>query len=194
MFEDRVLVVDIEDGRARAAQSCGHNVEFAVPGVVHARARTCHSLLAPAPNLSAALQSLAERHVGAILEALDYVGVLAVEFFEKDSRLYANEMAPRVHNSGHWTIEGARTSQFENHLRAILGRPLGATGAVDCSAMVNLIGTMPDPAIVLAIPDAPFHDYGKSPRPGRKLGHVTLRAEDAASLQARLARLREIVP
>jgi len=150
--------------------------------------------MAPAPKLSAALQSLAERHVGAILESLEYVGVLAVEFFEREGRLYANEMAPRVHNSGHWTIEGARTSQFENHLRAILGRPLGATDAFGCSAMVNLIGTMPDPAAVLAIPDAHFHDYGKSPRPGRKLGHVTLRAEDAATLQARLARLREFVP
>lgn len=138
--------------------------------------------LAPAPDLTEALQAEAEGYARAVLEALDYVGVLAIEFFQVEGRLLANEMAPRVHNSGHWTIEGAETSQFENHLRAILGLPLGSTALVGCSAMINLIGTTPDPASILAIPGAHLHLYGKSPRPGRKLGHITLRAPDATAL------------
>ena len=109
-----------------------------------------------------------------MLDALDYVGVLAIELFQDGDRLLANEMAPRVHNSGHWTIEGAETSQFENHLRAVPGLPLGVDGRAGTSAMVNLIGTLPDAAAVLAIPGAHLHLYGKAPRPGRKLGHVTL--------------------
>ena len=94
-----------------------------------------------------------------------------------------------MHNSGHWTIEGAVTSQFENHLRAILGWPLGATEAIGVSAMVNCIGALPDPAAVLEVPGAHLHDYAKSPRPGRKVGHVTVTARDAAELDRRLARL-----
>jgi len=95
-------------------------------------------------------------------------------------------MAPRVHNSGHWTIEGAETSQFENHMRAVCGLPLGSPDAIGVSAMVNLIGEMPDRAAVLAIPGAHLHDYGKGPRPGRKLGHITVRALDEATLEARM--------
>ncbi len=105
---------------------------------------------------------------------LDHVGVLALELFEVDGALVANELAPRVHNSGHWTIEGAVTSQFEQHLRAILGLPLGRTSLIGPSAMVNLIGGEPDPAAVLAIPGAHLHRYGKAARPGRKIGHVTV--------------------
>src|SRR5262249_6768599 len=137
--------------------------------------------LAPAPGLTAELQSEAEELGRRVLEALGYIGVLAVEFFQVagrrgrgtresgSARLLANEMAPRVHNSGHWTIEGAETSQFENHLRAVLGLPLGSTACAGHSAMVNLIGTLPDRATVLAIPGLHLHLYGKSPRPGRKL-------------------------
>ena len=120
------------------------------------------------------LQPEAERIAALLLDELGYVGVLAVELFEVEERLLANELAPRVHNSGHWTIEGAETSQFENHLRAILGLPLGSTAARGEAAMVNLIGTMPAAADVLAIAGARLHDYGKEPRPGRKLGHVTI--------------------
>lgn len=109
-----------------------------------------------------------------LLDALDYVGVLAVEFFQHRGELLANEFAPRVHNSGHWTIEGAETSQFENHLRAILGLPLGSTRPRGDYAMVNLIGTVPEPARVLAIPGTHLHHYGKTPRPGRKVGHITV--------------------
>jgi 5-(carboxyamino)imidazole ribonucleotide synthase len=135
--------------------------------------------LAPAPGLAAGLQQEAERLVHAILEELAYVGVLAVEFFEVNGRLVANEMAPRVHNSGHWTIEGAETSQFENHLRAVLGWPLGSTALLGPCAMLNLIGTLPPTVAVLAVPGAHLHLYGKTPRPGRKLGHITLRGNGA---------------
>ncbi len=110
-----------------------------------------------------------------LLDELGYAGVLALELFETDDgRLLANEVAPRVHNSGHWTIEGAATSQFENHLRAILGLPLGATDTMQPAAMVNLIGELPPLPRLVGITGAHVHLYGKSPRPGRKLGHVTL--------------------
>ncbi len=150
--------------------------------------------LAPAPSLTRELQAQAQDYAARVLEALDYVGVLAIEFFERAGQLYANEMAPRVHNSGHWTIEGAETSQFENHLRAVLGLPLGSTVARGHSAMLNLIGVTPDPAAILAVPQAHLHLYGKSARPGRKLGHVTLRAESASALENGLAQLRPLIP
>jgi 5-(carboxyamino)imidazole ribonucleotide synthase len=149
--------------------------------------------LAPAPALTDALQQQAGEAIRRVLEHLDYVGVLAIEFFQKGEALIANEMAPRVHNSGHWTIEGARTSQFENHLRAVAGWPLGATEAVGYSAMVNLIGTLPEPARVLAVPGAHLHLYGKKPRPGRKLGHVTLWAGTPEEVQRRLEQLRGVL-
>jgi 5-(carboxyamino)imidazole ribonucleotide synthase len=149
--------------------------------------------LAPAPNLTPGLQQGAESYATRVLNALDYVGVLAIELFQVEGRLMANEMAPRVHNSGHWTIEGAETSQFANHLRAISGLPLGSTAPVGRSAMLNLIGTLPDPTRVLAIEGAHLHLYGKEPRPGRKLGHVTLRADDSSVLGQRLAQLQGLV-
>ncbi|HLZ52284.1 MAG TPA: 5-(carboxyamino)imidazole ribonucleotide synthase [Candidatus Acidoferrum sp.] len=145
--------------------------------------------LAPAPSVSPQIQRAAEEAARMVLESLNYVGVLAIEFFEHDGELLANEMAPRVHNSGHWTIEGAVTSQFENHLRAINGFPLGSTTAIGSSAMINLIGEVPQPAKVLAIPSAHLHLYGKEPREGRKLGHVTLRAPSFDQLTSRFASL-----
>jgi 5-(carboxyamino)imidazole ribonucleotide synthase len=145
--------------------------------------------LAPAPRLAPAIQRTAEDAARRAMEAMHYVGVLAIEFFEKDGKLLANEMAPRVHNSGHWTIEGAVTSQFENHLRAVKEWPLGATSAIGSSAMLNLIGEVPEPADVLSIRDAHLHLYGKAPRVGRKLGHVTLRAGSSEQLASRLAEL-----
>lgn len=129
---------------------------------------------APAPNVSGGLQEQAAQLTRRLLDALDYVGVLAIEFFEKDGQLFANEFAPRVHNSGHWSIEGSVTSQFENHLRAVVGWPLGSTAQRQPCAMLNLIGELPDLEPLLALPDVHLHLYGKSPRPGRKLGHVTL--------------------
>ncbi len=140
---------------------------------------------APAPALTDELQRAAEAHVRAIGERLGYVGVFAIELFQSGGTLLGNEMAPRVHNSGHWTIEGAETSQFENHLRAICGLPLGDVGVHGNVAMVNVIGQEPDAAAILAIPGAHLHSYGKQPRPGRKLGHVTLLADDPDALRER---------
>lgn len=120
------------------------------------------------------LQATAEDYAQRVLRELDYVGVLAFEFFDCNGKLVANEIAPRVHNSGHWTIEGAATSQFENHLRAILDWPLGDTSVRARCVMYNVIGEMPDPASLLKVPDIHLHYYGKEPRPGRKLGHITL--------------------
>ena len=127
-----------------------------------------------APYEDPELQLTAEAWLTALMERFDYRGVLTVEFFNTEAGLVANEIAPRVHNSGHWTIEGAETSQFENHLRGVLGLPLGSTATRGHAAMLNLLGHMPDPAAVLAIPGAHLHDYGKAARPGRKLGHCTL--------------------
>lgn len=145
--------------------------------------------VAPAPGLIANYQSLAEDYATRLMASLNYIGVLAIEFFQHGVQLLANEMAPRVHNSGHWTIEGAVTSQFSNHLRAVLGWPLGETAARGCAAMINLIGTLPDPAQVLTTPGAHLHLYGKAARPGRKLGHVTVCADDERALSARLEAL-----
>jgi 5-(carboxyamino)imidazole ribonucleotide synthase len=141
---------------------------------------------APAPGLDDALQARAEKCVRPLMEQHDYVGVCCVELFDTGSELLANELAPRVHNSGHWTIEGAETSQFENHVRAVTGMPLGSTAARGPAAMVNCIGRMPDRDAVLRVPGAHLHDYGKHPRPGRKVGHVTVTADDPATLAERL--------
>ena len=117
------------------------------------------------------------------------MGVFALELFCRDGELLANELAPRVHNSGHWTIEGAETSQFQNHLRAVLGLPLGSTRMVGHACMLNWIGAMPDAAPVLAEPGGHWHDYGKEPREGRKVGHATLRAESINALSTALERV-----
>ena len=146
--------------------------------------------LAPAPDIGS-LQQRAAELARTLAERLDYVGVFALELFVKDGQLLGNEMAPRVHNSGHWTIEGAHTSQFENHVRAVLGLPLGDTGARGASAMFNWIGELPDAAAVLSGIDAHWHDYGKQARPGRKVGHATVCAPDARTLVERVTRVAE---
>jgi 5-(carboxyamino)imidazole ribonucleotide synthase len=134
------------------------------------------------------------RHAHAVAERLGHVGTLAVEFFVlADGGVVANEMAPRVHNSGHWTIEGATASQFENHLRAIAGLPLGETSPRGSAGMVNIIGAEPDAADVLRLDGVHLHRYGKAPRPGRKLGHATIVAANDAELDVRLAELRRLV-
>jgi 5-(carboxyamino)imidazole ribonucleotide synthase len=171
------------------------NGEIAFYPVVenHHRQGILRATLAPAPGLEPAVEDLARRYARRVLEALNYVGVLAIEFFQVGGTLQANEMAPRVHNSGHWTIEGAQVSQFENHLRAVLEWPLGSTEMLGCCGMLNLIGSVPDIQAICAVPDAHLHLYGKEPRPGRKLGHVTIRAVDQATLQERLERLRSLI-
>lgn len=140
------------------------------------------------------LQIQAQRLIGRLLEDMHYVGVLALELFQVGEMLYANEMAPRVHNTGHWTIEGAVTSQFENHLRAICGMPLGKTDAPVAAAMVNLIGRLPSEAAIREVPNVVPHFYGKAERPGRKVGHITLidGGEGGRVFADRLARLLEL--
>ena len=146
-----------------------------------------------APWPDARLQRRAERNHRRLLRALGYVGVLCVEYFVERGRLIANEMAPRVHNSGHWTIEGAATSQFENHVRAVAGLPLGSAAPRGHAVMINVIGRKPAARELLARPGLHWHDYGKTERPGRKLGHVTfvtgrrtLRDRVATQLRRRL--------
>ncbi len=146
-----------------------------------------------APIRSTALLETARSYTTSLLERLDYVGVLALEMFVTDDSLLANEFAPRVHNSGHWTIEGAVTSQFENHVRAIFDMPLGDTTAIGYAGMINLVGEMPGPGSVTC--EFPFflHEYGKSPRPGRKLGHLTVLADDEATRNQRLERIQKML-
>ncbi len=148
---------------------------------------------APAGNVEEDLQKAAEAYAEKALNALNYVGVLAIEFFEDRGSLIANEMAPRVHNSGHWTIEGAETSQFENHLRAILDMPLGDTTAVGHSAMINLIGEIPDVKKILQMQDVHLHLYDKEARPSRKLGHVTVWMQDKQSVDDQVRKLLSII-
>jgi 5-(carboxyamino)imidazole ribonucleotide synthase len=146
--------------------------------------------LAPAPHADALAPqafALARR----VAEALDYVGTFALELFVHEGRLLGNEMAPRVHNSGHWTIEGAPASQFENHVRAVLGLPLGDTASLGVNVMFNWIGELPDAQPVLAEPRAHWHDYGKESRAGRKVGHATLCAFTPAEMRERLARVAQ---
>lgn len=138
------------------------------------------------------LQLKAADKMRAMMEHLDYVGVLTIEFFLLDGELLVNEFAPRVHNSGHWTINGAICSQFENHVRAISGLPLGDTRMVAHSLMFNWIGELPDRQQIMAIPGAHWHDYGKLPRPGRKIGHATLTAESSKELEERAVQLAQI--
>ena len=151
--------------------------------------------LTRAPYGSVKLQRLAAQYLKRVLEHFRYVGVLTIEFFVRGGALIANEMAPRVHNSGHWTIEGAATSQFENHLRAIVGLPLGSTRALGHSAMLNLIGKMPPAARLLTHEGLHLHDYGKAPRPGRKLGHCTFVEGNPRARDIRARRLlAELAP
>ena len=142
--------------------------------------------LAPAPAVGAHLRRQANHIVQCLLGALDHVGVLAVECFQVEGRLLVNELAPRVHNSGHWTVEGAYTSQFENHLRAILGWPLGSTATAGATGLLNVIGRAPAREPLLALPGTHLHLYDKAAAPQRKLGHITVRAGRLSELERRM--------
>lgn len=172
-FQREVSVVAVR-GRDGSFEAWPITGNWHVDGVLSAS-------VAPAV-LSAAEQQAAIGYARRVAEHLQYVGVFALELFCRDGELLANEMAPRVHNSGHWTIEGSETSQFENHLRAVLGLPLGSTRMLGYACMLNWLGRMPDPLPVLAQASGHWHDYGKESREGRKVGHATLRDDDAAAL------------
>jgi 5-(carboxyamino)imidazole ribonucleotide synthase len=179
-FERELSVVAVR-GRDGGFRTWPLTENWHVDGVLSAS-------LAPA-RVDAAMRDAAVGHARALAERMDYVGVFALELFCRDGRLLANELAPRVHNSGHWTIEGAETSQFGNHLRAVLGLPLGDTRALGWTCMLNWIGDMPGAAAVLGEAGGHWHDYGKLPREGRKVGHATLRADSAVELAEALARV-----
>jgi len=175
-----------------AVRACDGETSFYPLVENHHRQGILRLSIAPAPDLPPELQAAAEMYAARMLDELDYVGVLAIELFQVGAHLLANEMAPRVHNSGHWTIEGAETSQFENHIRAVAGLPMGSTAVRGQAAMLNIVGRSPQPDEVLAVPGAHLHLYGKPPRPGRKLGHVTARVNDPHELTAAVARLRSL--
>ena len=179
-FERELSVIAVR-GRDGAFRTWPLTENWHVDGVLSAS-------LAPA-RVDDALAQTAVAHARALGEALDYVGVFALELFCRDGVLLANELAPRVHNSGHWTIEGSETSQFQNHLRAVLGLPLGDTRVLGHACMLNWIGAMPEEKAVLREPGGHWHDYGKEPRAGRKVGHATLRADSHAELADALRRV-----
>lgn len=145
------------------------------------------------PRVNAALTTQAGELIDRVLNHLNYVGVLTLEFFVLNGRLLVNEMAPRVHNSGHYSIDGAETSQFENHVRAVAGLPLGRTDTLMPCVMLNCIGGMPEIAELCALPGVRVHAYGKRGSPGRKIGHVTVVAPTEAELEARLIPTRRLI-
>jgi 5-(carboxyamino)imidazole ribonucleotide synthase len=167
-----------------ARSPTGQTVFYPLSANVHGGGILHYSI---APFVSRMLERAAQTYLKRVMNALSYVGVLTIEFFVVKGRLIANEMAPRVHNSGHWTIEGCVTSQFENHLRAICGLPLGSTRALGHAAMINFLGKMPAPGRLLSIDGLAYHDYGKEPRPGRKVGHCTILKSRAAERNSALA-------
>jgi 5-(carboxyamino)imidazole ribonucleotide synthase len=167
-----------------ARSATGQTVFYPLSANVHGSGILHYSI---APYSNRRLERSAQTYLKRVMNALSYVGVLTIEFFVVKGRLIANEMAPRVHNSGHWTIEGCVTSQFENHLRAICDLPLGSTRALGHTAMINFLGTLPDRERLLGVEGLAFHDYGKEPRPGRKLGHCTILKSRAAERNRALA-------
>lgn len=181
-FSNEVSLIGVRSSRGEVAM-------YPLSANSHEHGILHHSV---APFKNATLQQQAERHLKRVLKHFDYVGVLTIEFFVLKGQLIANEMAPRVHNSGHWTIEGAVTSQFENHLRAICGLPLGSTAPLGHAAMVNFIGTMPERAAALKQTGVHLHHYGKEPRAARKLGHATVISPTAAARDAALKKLLKL--
>jgi 5-(carboxyamino)imidazole ribonucleotide synthase len=182
LLYEEYVPFDCEVSIIGARSTSGEVAVYPLCGNVHG---TGVLRLTRAPYGPAAWQRRARAYLERVLTHFRYSGILTIEFFVRRGRLIANEMAPRVHNSGHWTIEGAITSQFENHLRAILGLPLGATDARGFSAMVNLIGERPPRTRLLALAGVHLHDYGKKARPGRKMGHCTIVERTAAARDAR---------
>ncbi|MDX1801395.1 MAG: 5-(carboxyamino)imidazole ribonucleotide synthase [Marinobacter sp.] len=176
-----------------ARGSDGHVVVYPIAENIHHNGILRYSL-APAPSVSPAVAREAEQFLRAIMNELDYVGVLALELFDTADGLVANEMAPRVHNSGHWTIEGAQTSQFENHIRAITDQPLGDTSPRGVSCMVNIIGEHGDIRRILELPYTHVHLYDKAERPGRKLGHINVVAGDYDELVWRVRNCASFLP
>jgi 5-(carboxyamino)imidazole ribonucleotide synthase len=186
LIYEELIPFDCEVSIIGARSRRGEIAVYPLNGNVHSQGIL---RLTRAPYGPPSWQRLAAGYLEKVLAHFRYTGILTIEFFVKGGKLIANEMAPRVHNSGHWTLEGAATSQFENHLRAILNLPLGSTRPLGYSAMLNLIGTLPPRGSLLAQKELHLHDYGKQPRPGRKLGHCTLVEASAGARDRRARRL-----
>ncbi|HWM66374.1 MAG TPA: 5-(carboxyamino)imidazole ribonucleotide synthase [Steroidobacteraceae bacterium] len=186
LIYEELIPFDCEVSIIGARSPRGEVAVYPLNGNVHSQGIL---RLTRAPYGPPSWQRLAAGYLEKALTHFRYTGILTIEFFVKGGKLIANEMAPRVHNSGHWTLEGAATSQFENHLRAILNLPLGSTRPLGYSAMLNLIGTLPPREGLLAEKELHLHDYGKQPRPGRKLGHCTLVEASAGARDRRARRL-----
>ncbi len=184
-FEREISVIGVRRGS-------GESAFYPLSENVH-REGILRTTRAPAPNASEEMEARAVGYCRAIMDRFDYVGVLALELFCVGGELLANEFAPRVHNSGHWTIEGAETSQFENHLRAVLSLPLGSTAPRGRSAMINIVGSIPPRDAVLAVMGSHLHLYGKSPTERRKVGHVTIVAHSAEAVEQGLAALTVVL-
>jgi 5-(carboxyamino)imidazole ribonucleotide synthase len=192
LLYEELISFDCETSIIGARSKRGEVAVYPLNGNVHSQGIL---RLTRAPFGPPRWQRLAAAYLERVLTHFRYTGILTIEFFVRGGKLIANEMAPRVHNSGHWTLEGAVTSQFENHLRAILGLPLGSTQPRGFSAMFNLIGTLPARRALLEVPGLHLHDYGKQPRPGRKLGHCTIVESSAAARDRRARRLlAELAP
>jgi len=190
LIAEQWIAFDREVSAIGARNVDGHIAVYPLTENRHSKGilRTCR-----APDASQSITDQAGQYLTRLLDRLNYVGVLALEFFVTGNQLLANEFAPRVHNSGHWTIEGAVTSQFENHLRAILNMPPGDTSAVAHAGMINLIGTMPSNWTSSEGERIHLHDYGKKPKPGRKLGHITVLADSAEERDRKLAKTSNIL-
>jgi 5-(carboxyamino)imidazole ribonucleotide synthase len=180
-FQREMSVIGVRD-------PAGREVFYPLVENLH-REGVLRKSIAPAPGATPETGALAIDYCRRLMDRLEYVGVLALELFSVDGTLFANELAPRVHNSGHWTIEGAETSQFENHLRAILSLPVGATTPRGRSVMLNLLGHIPAVQSVLAVEGAHLHLYGKAPTERRKVGHVTLVTQGGEAEEPRLQAL-----
>ena len=153
-----------------------------------------HTCVAPAPAITSVLTAQAKDIFSALANELNYIGVLAVEFFQMGDTLLVNEIAPRVHNSGHWSMQGADTCQFENHLRAICELPLGSTEVIASSVMLNVIGCDLPSRELLAIPRTHLHGYMKTPRAKRKMGHINITAGNYAELGAKMQKIQKWLP
>jgi len=185
-FERELSIIGArnQDGDIRIyplAQNCHHEGQL-------------HVTIAPAPRMSDSLQEKADKIFHDLANGLHYTGVLAVELFQVGNELLVNEIAPRVHNSGHWTLHGADTDQFDNHLRAVLGLALGSTRPLGVSAMVNIIGCSSFSRDLLSLPGCHMHWYGKAVREKRKMGHINVLAESTLALGSTLEKLTQFLP
>ena len=193
LIVEKMIDFDRELSLVAVRSSEGHIAYYPLAENLHHKGQL-HVTIAPAPNVDSALNQQAQDIFNKLAESLDYVGVLSVEFFQIGQQLLVNEIAPRVHNSGHWTMQGADTCQFENHLRAVRGLPLGSTKVTSPTAMINIIGCKAFARDMLSIPGCHLHWYGKTSRKNRKMGHFNLCADNYTELGKTMQNLAEYLP